>query len=196
MSANTVQLLTAKPLKFTVLPKEGNVSNPAAAGESKAAPSSRLKFRYGRTKEGLDSTSIGLGQFELGNETVKSGVPLMFSIQVNLSKGRTFPESADGGVPPLNYAWIIYRLGTKNGVKSRTYLTHLTVGIGRSQWSELSQKGELLLKSEIETVGMQPGNYGLSLRFWQTGQTPADAMKTMSLPPGFQLPPFPFKVVK
>lgn len=187
--ANIVHPLTAKPLKFTVLPGEARASGQVGAGENiTRPPSTKLKFSYGRGKESLDAASIGLSQFELGSETVKSGVPLLFSVEVSLSKGRTSLESTEGAVPPLNFAWIIHRLGSKNGLKMRTYLTHLTVGIGRSQWSALCQQGELLLKSEVETVGMEPGSYELSLRFWQTGLRSED---------GFEVPrPVSFKVTK
>lgn len=80
--------LTAKTLKFTFLLKDGKTSSQAVDGENKAwPPSTKLKFIYGGNKESLDAASIGLGQPELGSETVKSGVPLLFSVEITCQKG-------------------------------------------------------------------------------------------------------------
>lgn len=183
-----VQPLIVKPLKFTVLPDEVDSPSTGAAATGKAAvPSSRIVFSYGKSKINPDAAMVDLSDFMLVSESIKSGAPLVFSVKLNLSKGRS-PLATTDSSPPLNFAWIIHRLITKNGIKSRLYFTHLTVGIGRSQWLALCQQGELQLKSEIETVSFEPGTYELSLRFWQTGDRSED---------GFEVPrPILFKVVK
>jgi len=98
-----------------------------------------------------------------------------------MSKERSFPESTVRSAPALSHACIVHRLGFNNGLKTRTYLTCLTVGIGLSQRQALSHQGNLLLRSEAEKVGIDPGNHELPLRFWQTEQRSKDGFEIRRL---------------
>jgi hypothetical protein len=182
--------LAFKPMKLTVLPKEGKPAGQDAAPEapsSVADPRFRFRFGSGKPPQSVDST-ITLGELELSSQSIKAGAPLRLRFDVTLSKGKDFPAAAEGLTPPLNFSWNIHRNVVRNGAKVRVYVTHLTVGFGSSQWTELCRQGTLVLQPQVETVGMEPGSYDISVRLWQTGGRSEE---------GFDSPNrLPFKVTK
>jgi len=175
--------LSAKPLKVTVLPKEAKGGLAEVSGRG-SDPRLRLAFVSGIPPTGA-ATTIGVGELELAGESVKAGAPLSLSFDLKIAKGKEFAVTGDLAAPALNYAWVIHRVVLKNGAKTRVYVTHLTSGVGREEWRELCSKGALAMRSQVETVGMEPGVYDVTVRLWQSGMEAFDARYRV-----------PFKVVK